>query len=972
MIKRGRSVLLAILAAIVCLTVGALTACGDKPEEPVKLENVTVTNKSELTAVWIAGEADRTVTYTVAPDTFTSENTVCEVSSNNSAVVSVNGLTLSAKSAGTAKITVTVSTDKESDGKVSDSFDIIVSAATLALDKTSANLVPGEEITVSATANTQSEVTWSVVDDEIAEVDQSGKIKAKKAGETTVVATCNGATANFALKVFDPVLEADFGELDMFFAGKKVNVDARVTVGGTEVSADISVSSSDDTVSIDGYIVTAVKEGSATIQVSATYKNIPLNKTLNLTVIPSLSFSLTGTDELDDWRLANSATKTVGITYGYEEYNFDEFPLKATVSKEGVITAQATAEGVILTQVGAGDVTVTVSDMSESVTQTFNVSVTKAPEIVLEDGFEETVNVLEGETVSLPVKAIRYNGEDISDKLNATLSDNEKLTLSDKKQLTVGTTGAPATYTVTYTVKDDTLNLESEELVITVNSFRNIIGAYNDADVKADTVLKDDCKYVPNADQKIKTTHGGNGVVLRAGFNIEPSKLYYAEATFNYPAPAYVDGYFHVGLGHYFTNGTDKRSVVGAMDIAAGNIEWDENRFYIRDYNPDTDGTMKNAHSATSNPAFAWYKLGQLRSSVFNKTARTVTIQTARSGNSFYMFVNGNFIGTVDYEYFRNKDTVPGIFGYKIVDNGAGVQDISNIVYYSGQAAQDKLDALLYANSNNYGLVTPYVFWNSESGYQASAQNKVTTAKNNDRGVHFNYTKDNAGYYEGAVSPNVMFNGDFTFRFDYKNTSVSSTGAFMQLQVRPRRHDGTLFQVGAIFNDAWEEGGKDRLKAGSDITPGPATKSKMFVSNWEEFAKEPLKDAIGEYPARTAPGSMWSQDYNNVDHSQGYRYILTFKKEAAQYTVKATVYSIADPSKQLTMTYKVSSTNLGNNAKWDEGFILVWNNYKCAGEYSNISWSYSVDESEHDIPTTQSAHSQTSLPEAISDDKRKK
>ena len=355
MIKRGRSVLLAILAAIVCLTVGALTACGDKPEEPVKLENVTVTNKSELTAVWIAGEADRTVTYTVAPDTFTSENTVCEVSSNNSAVVSVNGLTLSAKSAGTAKITVTVSTDKESDGKVSDSFDIIVSAATLALDKTSANLVPGEEITVSATANTQSEVTWSVVDDEIAEVDQSGKIKAKKAGETTVVATCNGATANFALKVFDPVLEADFGELDMFFAGKKVNVDARVTVGGTEVSADISVSSSDDTVSIDGYIVTAVKEGSATIQVSATYKNIPLNKTLNLTVIPSLSFSLTGTDELDDWRLANSATKTVGITYGYEEYNFDKFPLKATVSKEGVITAQATAEGVILTQVGAGD-----------------------------------------------------------------------------------------------------------------------------------------------------------------------------------------------------------------------------------------------------------------------------------------------------------------------------------------------------------------------------------------------------------------------------------------------------------------------------------------------------------------------------------------------------------------------------------------------------------------------------------------
>ena len=435
--------------------------------------------------------------------------------------------------------------------------------------------------------------------------------------------------------------------------------------------------------------------------------------------------------------------------------------------------------------------------------------------------------------------------------------------------------------------------------------------------------------------------------MLRAGFNIEPSKLYYAEATFNYDTNK-INGEFHVGLGHYFANGNDKRSVVGAMDLAAnGDASWDDNRFYIRNYDPTTDSVIVNSHNDTTNPAFAWYKLHFLRG-IFDRNAGVVTIQTARSGNSFYMFVNGNFIGTVDYEYFRDKDTVPGIFGHKIMDNDWGVQDISGIEYYSGQDAQDKLDALLYANTNSYGLVTPYVFWNSESGYQASAQNKVTTAKNNDRGVHFNYTKDNAGYYEGAVSPNVMFNGDFTFRFDYRNT------------------------FGAIFNNAWEEGGKDRLKAGSDIAPGPATKSKMFVSNWEGFAGNALKDAIGEYPARTAPGSMWSQDYDNVDNSQGYRYILTFKKEEAQYTVKATVYSIADPSKQLTMTYKVSSTNLGNNAKWDEGFILVWNNYKCAGEYSNISWSYSVDESEHDIPTTQSAHSQTSLPEAISDDKRKK
>ena len=730
---------------------------------------------------------------------------------------------------------------------------------------------------------------------------------------------------------------------------------------------EYTVSSSAETVvSVSGNLIKPVGEGSSVITVTAENKT----DSVTVTVKPVFKeFTVTNKSELSDnvWYIGTE--RTVEIAYDpADKYNAENMP--AVISVQSDVKDIFAIDGLKITAQKLGNAIINVTAGGK--TESFGVRVVNnfVALATVDPDYPTTSKILEGETLTLPeLVATAPDGRDLTAEIKIEVSDHTKLTLnSEKTELTAGVYGSAGTYTVTYTVTDPLDDEKSADLQLSVNVYRNVLSSYNADDVKGDTVYKDGAKYVVNENQKITTTHGGEND-LRAGFNIEPSKLYYAEATFNYPSPAYVDGSFHVGMGHYLENSADKRSVVGAMDIAAGNIEWDENRFYIRDYNPDSDGSMQNSHASATNPAFAWYKLNQLRgASVFDKTARTVTIQTARSGNSFYMFVNGNFIGTVDYEYFRDKATVPGIFGYKIVDNGAGVQDISNIVYYGGEKAQAKLDELLYANTNNYGLVTPYVYWNSEGGYQASAQNKVKTGKNEQRGVHFDYTKGNAGYYEGAVSPNVMFNGDFTFQFDYKNTSVSSTGAFMQLQVRPRRHDGTLFQVGAIFNDAWENGGKDRLKAGGDIDSGAATKSKMFVSNWDGFAGNALGDSIGAYPTRTAPSGMWSQDYDNVDDSQGYRYILTFKKEATQYLVKATVYSIADPTKQLTMTYKVSSTNLGNNAKWDEGFILVWNNYKCAGEYSNISWSYSVDESVHTVPV--SAAVQADLPEAILDDKR--
>lgn len=111
--KRKMTWILAIVT-IVCLMSVSLVGCQDNTFK------VSIDNKSELTAEWFEGGADRTVKVSFSPAEFTEDNTEFTVKSSDSKVVSVNGTKLSAKGAGTATITVT-------SGEASDSVEITVS-----------------------------------------------------------------------------------------------------------------------------------------------------------------------------------------------------------------------------------------------------------------------------------------------------------------------------------------------------------------------------------------------------------------------------------------------------------------------------------------------------------------------------------------------------------------------------------------------------------------------------------------------------------------------------------------------------------------------------------------------------------------------------------------------------------------------------------------------------------------------------
>ena len=101
---------------VTMLSLLVVVGCGSKG-----IESVTISNKAELTAEWVVGDADRTIKIEINPSTEAVADEEISIVSDNTSVVSVTGKTLQAVGAGTAVITVTVQ-------EKSDNVSITVSA----------------------------------------------------------------------------------------------------------------------------------------------------------------------------------------------------------------------------------------------------------------------------------------------------------------------------------------------------------------------------------------------------------------------------------------------------------------------------------------------------------------------------------------------------------------------------------------------------------------------------------------------------------------------------------------------------------------------------------------------------------------------------------------------------------------------------------------------------------------------------
>ncbi len=173
---------------------GQYATCSVTVKRPVS--SITI----EPASLIIHTGESKTLTATVAPETAT--NTSCTWSSSNTSVATVS---TSGVVKGIARGTVIITaTAKDGSGAVGTcEVEVRQYVTSITLDKTSLVLNEGESSTVSASsvqpdnANDKS-VVWSSSDEEIATVDQTGKITAVSKGTATIKGTANDGSGKYA------------------------------------------------------------------------------------------------------------------------------------------------------------------------------------------------------------------------------------------------------------------------------------------------------------------------------------------------------------------------------------------------------------------------------------------------------------------------------------------------------------------------------------------------------------------------------------------------------------------------------------------------------------------------------------------------------------------------------------------------------------------------------------------------------
>ncbi len=269
--------------ALLTLVVLAATAC----DKTVYVTGVRL-DRSSLTLQLNNGTKSERLTATVEPED--AENQSVTWKSSATEVAEVNEGVVTAVSVGTATITVTTL-----DGSYSASCEVTVEKGTIyvsgiTLDKSEICLTPGESSKLTATVTppdaTDASVVWSSGDENVATVDNTGKVTAVGKGETIITATTTGQglTATCKVTVTVPVtgISCDQESVTLLDgATAKLNF---TVLPENASNTNITLSSSDPsvaTVDKDG-TVKGLKAGTAVI--TATTEDGEYSVSVNVTV----------------------------------------------------------------------------------------------------------------------------------------------------------------------------------------------------------------------------------------------------------------------------------------------------------------------------------------------------------------------------------------------------------------------------------------------------------------------------------------------------------------------------------------------------------------------------------------------------------------------------------------------------------------------------------------------------------------
>ena len=215
---------------------------------------------------------DYTLTATVKPDDAT-DKTVTWTSSAESIATVQNGKVTAIKE-GQATITAKAG-EKSATCKVTVSKKIIP-VTSITLDKTSVEMVEGDELTLTATVKpddaTDKTVTWTSSAESIATI-QDGKVTAIKEGQATITAKAGEKSATCKVTVSQKVIPVTSITLDKTSAemveGDELTLTATVKPDDA-TDKNVTWTSSDESIAtVQNGKVIAIKEGQATITAKA-------------------------------------------------------------------------------------------------------------------------------------------------------------------------------------------------------------------------------------------------------------------------------------------------------------------------------------------------------------------------------------------------------------------------------------------------------------------------------------------------------------------------------------------------------------------------------------------------------------------------------------------------------------------------------------------------------------------------------
>ena len=464
-------------------------AFGETFEVDVTVE--TSINKVTLdeTNIEMAKGEEKTISATVEPsDTTMSKELTWESSNPDVVTVDENGK-IEAISGGRATITAT------SVNGVSASLNVVVNVpiTNATINKESLTMNKGDEeqleVTIEPSDATDQKITWTTDDDEVATVDENGKVTAVGAGETTITAKVGSFTLTTDVEVVVPIEKIELNETSIeMLPTQEKNLSVIITPNDTTEDTTVRWESNNpDVVSVDNNgVISALEPGNATI--TATVGSFSVSAEVKV-LIPIDNIVISNSDV----RLNKGGTEILTIQV-YPENAEEDTTVTWESSNTNVATIDSNGK---VTAVGGGNATIT-GTLKNGKKVTAEVTVTVPIENVtvnytnleLEKGKSEQLDVTINPSDTTENTTVTWESSNTN---VATIDSNGKVTAVGRGNAIITGTlenGMSVETTVNVIVPITSVTLDRNNISMNKGTTTTLVATINPNDTTEDTTKK--------------------------------------------------------------------------------------------------------------------------------------------------------------------------------------------------------------------------------------------------------------------------------------------------------------------------------------------------------------------------------------------------------------------------------------------------------------------------------------------------